>query len=593
MNLDLKEFHAAFFEEAAEHLTTLEEGLLKLEASPDDKELINGIFRSAHSIKGTGGALGFGEIAAFTHDLETVLDRMRNGEMLATATRVELLLRATDALTSLLDAAKDERPTGDEHQAIAQELQAQLATGKEAEEAVDGVTLFGDEPATAVHESGLDQVVEGSVALASLTPAVSQGEREMVKAAVVPRETQPAKGEASSKKAGAGGDSIRVSVNKVEELINLVGELVIANSMVQQAFASGRDDRSLLEEALAGMERTTRQLQEQVMGVRMMPIANVFRRFPRIVRDLASQLGKSVHIEMAGEDTELDKQVIEEIGDPLTHLVRNAVDHGLESPAERLAAGKSEEGRIDLRAFHEGGNVIVEIADDGRGIDAARVRQKALSLGLITADEALTDDQAYQLIMKPGFSTAEKITDVSGRGVGMDVVKRNVEALNGNVTISSVRGRGSCFRIKLPLTMAILDGLALRLGEDVYVLPLLSVIESLRPQPSQLVHVAGSNELLMVRGEPVPLLHLHRLFGVETQITDPCEGLVVMVEHQGRKYGVLVDELLGQLQVVMKSLEANYRRVEGVSGATILGDGRVALIIDIPGLVRVAFDRQD
>ena len=593
MNLDLKEFHAAFFEEAAEHLTTLEEGLLKLEASPDDKELINGIFRSAHSIKGTGGALGFGEIAAFTHDLETVLDRMRNGEMLATATRVELLLRATDALTSLLDAAKDERPTGDEHQAIAQELQAQLATGKEAEEAVDGVTLFGDEPATAVHESGLDQVVEGSVALASLTPAVSQGEREMVKAAVVPRETQPAKGEASSKKAGAGGDSIRVSVNKVEELINLVGELVIANSMVQQAFASGRDDRSLLEEALAGMERTTRQLQEEVMGVRMMPIANVFRRFPRIVRDLASQLGKSVHIEMAGEDTELDKQVIEEIGDPLTHLVRNAVDHGLESPAERLAAGKSEEGRIDLRAFHEGGNVIVEIADDGRGIDAARVRHKALSLGLITADEALTDDQAYQLIMKPGFSTAEKITDVSGRGVGMDVVKRNVEALNGNVTISSVRGRGSCFRIKLPLTMAILDGLALRLGEDVYVLPLLSVIESLRPQPSQLVHVAGSNELLMVRGEPVPLLHLHRLFGVETQITDPCEGLVVMVEHQGRKYGVLVDELLGQLQVVMKSLEANYRRVEGVSGATILGDGRVALIIDIPGLVRVAFDRQD
>ena len=591
MNLDLKEFHAAFFEEAAEHLTTLEEGLLKLEASPDDKELINGIFRSAHSIKGTGGALGFGEIAAFTHDLETVLDRMRNGEMLATATRVELLLRATDALTSLLDAAKDERPTGDEHQAIAQELQAQLATGKEADEAVEGVTLFADEPAAAVHESGLDQVVEGSVALAS--PALSQGERGMVKAAAAPRETQPAKGEASSKKAGAGGDSIRVSVNKVEELINLVGELVIANSMVQQAFASGRDDRSLLEEALAGMERTTRQLQEEVMGVRMMPIANVFRRFPRIVRDLASQLGKSVHIEMAGEDTELDKQVIEEIGDPLTHLVRNAVDHGLESPAERLAAGKSEEGRIDLRAFHEGGNVIVEIADDGRGIDAARVRQKALSLGLITADEALTDDQAYQLIMKPGFSTAEKITDVSGRGVGMDVVKRNVEALNGNVTISSVRGQGSCFRIKLPLTMAILDGLALRLGEDVYVLPLLSVIESLRPQPSQLVHVAGSNELLMVRGEPVPLLHLHRLFGVETQITDPCEGLVVMVEHQGRKYGVLVDELLGQLQVVMKSLEANYRRVEGVSGATILGDGRVALIIDIPGLVRVAFDRQD
>jgi two-component system chemotaxis sensor kinase CheA len=578
MNLDLKEFHAAFFEEAGEHLATLEEGLLKLEASPDDKELINGIFRSAHSIKGTGGALGFTEIAGFTHDMETVLDRMRNGEMLATPERIELLLRATDALTSLLDAARQERPPSGEHHSIAKELQAQLLTTNEAEalRAVDDVTLFIDQlDAPSPEAESVEQTATNNSFATSASPATAR----------------QAKSDAASKKSGSHSDSIRVSVAKVEELINLVGELVIANSMVQQAFASGRDDRSLLEEALAGMERTTRQLQEEVMGVRMMPIANVFRRFPRIVRDLASQLGKSVHIEMTGEDTELDKQVIEEIADPLTHLVRNAVDHGLESPAERLAAGKPEEGRIDLRAYHEGGNVIVEIADDGRGIDPVRVRQKALALGLISADEALTDEQSFQLIMKPGFSTAEKITDVSGRGVGMDVVKRNVEALNGNVSISSARGKGSCFRIKLPLTMAILDGLALRLGDDVYVLPLLSVVESLRPQPSQLVHVAGENELLMVRGEPLPLVHLHRLFGVHSEITDPCEGLVVIVEHQGRKYGVLVDELIGQLQVVMKSLEANYRRVEGVSGATILGDGRVALIIDIPGLVRVAFGR--
>lgn len=578
MNLDLKEFHAAFFEEAGEHLATLEEGLLKLEASPDDKELINGIFRSAHSIKGTGGALGFTEIAGFTHDMETVLDRMRNGEMLATPERIELLLRATDALTSLLDAARQERPPSGEHHSIAKELQAQLLTTNEAEalRAVDDVTLF------------IDQLDAPSPEAESVEPPATNNS---FATSASPATARQAKSDAASKKSGSHSDSIRVSVAKVEELINLVGELVIANSMVQQAFASGRDDRSLLEEALAGMERTTRQLQEEVMGVRMMPIANVFRRFPRIVRDLASQLGKSVHIEMTGEDTELDKQVIEEIADPLTHLVRNAVDHGLESPAERLAAGKPEEGRIDLRAYHEGGNVIVEIADDGRGIDPVRVRQKALALGLISADEALTDEQSFQLIMKPGFSTAEKITDVSGRGVGMDVVKRNVEALNGNVSISSARGKGSCFRIKLPLTMAILDGLALRLGDDVYVLPLLSVVESLRPQPSQLVHVAGENELLMVRGEPLPLVHLHRLFGVHSEITDPCEGLVVIVEHQGRKYGVLVDELIGQLQVVMKSLEANYRRVEGVSGATILGDGRVALIIDIPGLVRVAFGR--
>jgi two-component system chemotaxis sensor kinase CheA len=590
MNLDLKEFHAAFFEEAGEHLTTLEEGLLKLETAPDDKELINGIFRSAHSIKGTGGALGFSDIAGFTHDLETVLDRMRNGEMMATATRVELLLRATDALTSLLEAAKDERAPDDVHQEIAKELQAELSTQEAAREELDGVTLFGSASEVDVADNrATDGVEEAAEKMANAADVVAVTGPI---AATPPASREIASKAEPTKRGGSNNDSIRVSVNKVEDLINLVGELVIANSMVQQAFASGRDDRSLLKEALVGMERTTRQLQEEVMGVRMMPIATVFRRFPRIVRDLAAQLGKSVHIEMTGEDTELDKQVIEEIGDPLTHLVRNAVDHGLESAADRVAAGKSEEGRIDLRAYHEGGNVIVEIADDGKGIDATRVRQKAVSLGLISADEVLTEEQTFQLIMRPGFSTAEKITDVSGRGVGMDVVKRNVEALNGNVSISSARGKGSCFRIKLPLTMAILDGLALRLGDDVYVLPLLSVIESLRPSPTQIVSVAGNNELLMVRGEPLPLLKLHRLFDVETQITDPCSGLVVIVEHQGRKYGVLVDELIGQLQVVMKSLEANYRRVDGVSGATILGDGRVALIIDIPGLVRVAFDRQ-
>lgn len=561
MNIDLEEFHAAFFEEVSEHLTGLEDGLLQLESRPEDAELIHGIFRAAHSIKGTGGALGFTEVAGFTHHVETVLDQMRQRQLSTTSERIELLLQATDALSCLIDSAKDGSAAPDNLDEIVESLRLQidpnaqpLAPTAVIDEESDGLILFDDEP-------------------------------------MPPPATAPVghPGEAAKSKAANHNESIRVSVAKVEELINLVGELVIANSMVQQAYASDEGDSQTLQEAIGAMDLTTQQLQEQVMAVRMMPIANVFRRFPRIVRDLASTLGKNVILETSGEETELDKQVIEEVSDPLTHLIRNAVDHGLETPAQRLAAGKSAEGRIHLRAFHEGGNVVIEIADDGAGINAQRVRQKAIDRGLIAADAVMTDDETNQLIMLPGFSTAEKITDVSGRGVGMDVVKRNVEALNGSISIRSTQGKGSTFRIRLPLTMAILDGLAMRLGNDVYVLPLLSVVESLRPEPKHIVHIAERGELVMVRGEPLPLIYTHRLFNVSGEPTNPCDGLVVIVEHQGRKYGIVVDELIGQLQVVMKSLEANYERVDGVSGATILGDGRIAMIVDIAGLVRLAF----
>ena len=562
MNIDLEEFHAAFFEEVSEHLTGLEDGLLQLESRPQDDELIHGIFRAAHSIKGTGGALGFTEVAGFTHHVETVLDQMRQRQLSTTSERIELLLQATDALSSLIDAAKGDCAPPDNLDELVESLRRQIMPEGEVsasvilEETREALILFDDEPAAP---------------LPTVAAAPTAG------------------GEPTRAKSANQAESIRVSVAKVEELINLVGELVIANSMVQQAYADESGDAQSLQEAIAAMNLTTQQLQEQVMAVRMMPIANVFRRFPRIVRDLATTLGKNVILETSGEETELDKQVIEEVSDPLTHLIRNAVDHGLETPAQRLAAGKPAEGRIHLRAFHEGGNVVIEIADDGAGINAQRVRQKAIDRGLIAADAVMTDDETNQLIMLPGFSTAEKITDVSGRGVGMDVVKRNVEALNGSISIRSTQGKGSTFRIRLPLTMAILDGLAMRLGSDVYVLPLLSVVESLRPEPKHIVHIAERGELVMVRGEPLPLIYTHRLFNVTGELTNPCDGLVVIVEHQGRKYGIVVDELIGQLQVVMKSLEANYERVDGVSGATILGDGRIAMIVDIAGLVRLAF----
>jgi two-component system chemotaxis sensor kinase CheA len=324
------------------------------------------------------------------------------------------------------------------------------------------------------------------------------------------------------------------------------------------------------------------------MSVRMLPVGTVFNRFPRLTRDLSSRLGKRVRLVMEGEDTELDKGMIERLGDPLTHLVRNAIDHGLETPEVRRAAGKHEEGTVTLRAAHEGGNVIIEIVDDGRGLDATRIREKAVANGLIAPDEVLTPDETHNLIFLPGFSTAAVVSDVSGRGVGMDVVKRNVEAMNGTVTIHSTPGSGSRFRVRLPLTLAILDGLVVRVGTASYVLPLLSVVESLRPLPRDVRSVLGQGEVLVVRGESIPFVRLHASFGHADAVTEPSAGIIVVLETEERRFGVLVDEVVGQQQVVIKNLETNFRKLEAIMGATILGDGRVSLIADVQELYRIA-----
>jgi len=401
---------------------------------------------------------------------------------------------------------------------------------------------------------------------------------------------RPAAAASSTARArGLEASSIRVSVEKVDELINLVGELVIAQSMVNQVI--GRIPPDILpavQEAVGIMDRSTRDLQERVMSVRMVPLASVFRRFPRVVHDLAVVLGKQIAVEISGEDTELDKQMIEQIVDPLTHLIRNAVDHGIATPEERGRQGKPPEGKIALRAYHEGGNVVIEVSDDGRGLDREAIRRKAISQGLIGPDEQLPDERIHALIFAPGFSTAEKVTDVSGRGVGMDVVKRNIEALNGSVSIESRQGEGTTFRLRLPLTMAILDGLAVSLSDDIYILPLLSVVESLRPKPEEVKTLVGRGEVILVRGRPVPLVRLHRVFHAPARFTDPTQGLVVITEHLGKEFALLVDDLVEHMQVVMKSLEANYQKVEGISAATILGDGHVAFILDVAGLSRLA-----
>jgi two-component system chemotaxis sensor kinase CheA len=342
---------------------------------------------------------------------------------------------------------------------------------------------------------------------------------------------------------------------------------------------------------LSQLERNMRELQESVMRVRMLPISFTFSRFPRMVRDLAQRLGKQIELKMTGEQTELDKTVLEKIGDPLVHLVRNSVDHGIESPQARIAAGKSPVGTVHLDACHRGGSIAVEIRDDGGGLDKSRILAKARSRGLVGANDVLTDDQIHELIFLPGFSTAEKTTDVSGRGVGMDVVRRNVKELGGKIEIASELGKGSRFIITLPLTLAIVDGQSVSVGTETYIVPLTSIIESLQLQPHNVSRLSGRGEVFSFRGDYLPIVRLHEVFGVKPRAHALHDGLIVVAEGDGRRIGLFVDELLGQQQVVIKSMETNYGPIDGVAGATILGDGSVALILDLTGLIRVAATR--
>jgi two-component system chemotaxis sensor kinase CheA len=403
----------------------------------------------------------------------------------------------------------------------------------------------------------------------------------------------------ASKRATSGGEatSIRVGIDKVDEIINLVGELVITQSMLGQLgedFENAQETSGAklekLREGLGQLERNTRELQESVMRIRMLPISFVFSRVPRLVHDLSSKLNKKVELVVEGEQTELDKTVMEKIGDPMVHLVRNALDHGIETPDVRLAAGKSETGTLKLNAFHQGGNIVIEIKDDGGGLNRDKILAKAVERGLIQDGESIADERIYDLIFHPGFSTADEVSDVSGRGVGMDVVRKNIKALGGNVDVTSTPGEGSTFTIRLPLTLAILDGQLVKVADETYIGPLISIIESLQVKPELVNAVAGKAELYRLRDEYIPIIRAHRVFGLTGDCEDLAGQLMVVVEGDGQRAGIIVDDLLAQQQVVIKSLETNFRRVDGVSGATILGDGTVALIVDIPGLINMFRD---
>lgn len=414
-------------------------------------------------------------------------------------------------------------------------------------------------------------------------PEANDGAKKVADKAVAKKKPKPPATKGSS-------SSIRVDTSKIDTLINMVGELVITQSMLSlmgEQFELEKLDQ--LKTGLAQLEQHTRELQESVMNIRMLPISFVFSRFPRLVHDLSAKLGKQIELKLSGEQTEVDKSVVELISDPLVHLIRNSIDHGIEMPQQRTDAGKPEKGIIRLKAFHRGGSIFIEVSDDGKGLDPEKLKAKALERGLITENDNLSDRQAYELIMTPGFSTAESVTDVSGRGVGMDVVRKNIQALGGNIEIRSELGKGSTMSISLPLTLAILDGQTISVGDETYIVPLVSIIESLNVVPEMINCVLGKGETFQLRGEYLPVIRMHQIFGIEEpRAIELIEGILVVVESQGVRCGLFVDDLLGQQQVVVKSLEDHYRRIEGVSGATILGDGSVALILDIPGLFRLS-----
>ncbi|MES2247942.1 MAG: chemotaxis protein CheA [Pseudomonadota bacterium] len=647
--MDLSQFTQAFFVEAIELLAEMEQLLLDLDVEAPDGEQLNAIFRAAHSIKGGAATFGFTALTHTTHVLETLLDRARHGQLHLSAPMIDAFLETKDALQEQLTAYQAGKEPDAERvahicgvlQQLAMENNAaaapvpapapapapvvQAAAPADEGGSSDGVLvvrfarlsdsecdLLAGELANLgtvlTRTRSNDQLTvrlattcdpDDIVAVCCFVIDESQIDitREVadvaepvvtVEAPVVQAPAAPAPVAAAPVPAGAKeSSSIRVDVEKVDQLINLVGELVITQSMLTQAATVL--DPVAYERFLSGLghlERNARDLQESVMSIRMMPMDYVFSRFPRVIRDVSAKLGKQVRLDTYGKETELDKGLIERIVDPLTHLVRNSLDHGIEAPEVRLAKGKDATGQLLLSAQHHGGNIVIEVSDDGAGLNRERILDKARQQGL-PVNDAMPDEEVWQLIFAPGFSTAEQVTDISGRGVGMDVVKRNIQEMGGHVEIHSRGGQGTSTRIVLPLTLAILNGMSVRVGSEAYILPLSYVIESLQPLPEHLHSITADGHVIRVRGEYLPLIELHRVFDVAGAQTQPTQGILVIVQADDSRFALLVDELLGQHQVVVKNLETNYRKVPGISAATIVGDGSVAFIVDVGAMPRI------
>ena len=634
---DLMELLDDFLVEAFEMIEEMDQDLIELENNPDDLELLNKIFRVAHTIKGSGSFLNFDKLTHLTHHMEAVLDKARRGELKITPEIMDVILESVDAMKAILEYIRDHQNDSSpdiDIEPIVKKLDA-IVSGE-----FEGETKEKKEPKVNLEEITLENVDELDLSdlppeeldaiLEKLVEEVNKDEeseeaeekkqetsQEAKKKPKEPQEETKDKKEVAPSKstkpvlkedqkkitqkeikkhiASVKEQTIRVDVKRLDQLMNLIGELVLAKNRLIKIYNDveeryeGEKFLEELNQVVSSISIVTTDLQIAVMKTRMLPIGKVFNKFPRLVRDLARELGKKVKLIIEGEDTELDKSIIEEIGDPLVHMIRNAVDHGIEPPEERVKKGKPEEGTIWLRAYNEGNMIVIEIKDDGRGMDPEALKKKAIEKGIITPQEAenMSDKEAFMLIFRPGFSTAEKVTNVSGRGVGMDVVKTNIEKLNGIIEVDSVPGKGSTFKLKIPLTLAIIQALLVASQEDLFAIPLSNVIETVRIVEEDIYTIEGKS-VLKLRDEVLPLVNMADIFEIE-KILEPEKYLYVVILGLGAtKIGLIVDRFIGQEEIVIKSLGEFLKGLPGIAGATIRGDGRVTLIVDVASLMKLA-----
>ncbi|MBU1294948.1 MAG: chemotaxis protein CheA [Gammaproteobacteria bacterium] len=640
---NLSQYNEVFFEEAQEHLETMETLLLAYDIDAPDMEELNSVFRAAHSIKGGSDIFGFKALTGLTHVMENMLDSARNNELILTTDLITVLLETTDVLKNILSCYREESEidweiieaskarlgatlqevtgSGERVDALLEEDGEDQGFGffdndddedeDEDEDEEDQGFGFFEEDFDVVKDSTNEEDVgfgffDENIGESNETPSedenigygffndeplvetpaqgnikISLPTDQSTTPKILANKTAPSKTSETKSEAS----SIRVETNKIDKLVNLVGELVITQSMLNLIGSEVHESiADKMQSALIELERNTREIQEAVMSVRMLPISFVFNRFPRLVRDLSTKLEKKINLVIEGGNTEIDKNLVEKISDPLLHLIRNSVDHGIEMPSKRLEVNKNETGIVKLSAAQKGGEIVITITDDGAGLNRERIVEKALEKD-ISLPDPLTDSAVWQLIFEAGFSTAAEVTDVSGRGVGMDVVRRNIESLGGRINISSTAGMGTVFTISLPLTLAILDGMTVEASGQVFIIPLVSIVESIQPVAEQIKRIKGK-QLLWVREEYWPLIDVGKTLGGNTTATNLETGIVVLVETSKQRFGLVIDSLLGQQQVVIKNLERHYRRVEGIAGATIMGDGSVALILDVDSMTQ-------
>jgi two-component system, chemotaxis family, sensor kinase CheA len=582
MNEEDRDIVSGFIVESLESLEAVEVSLIDLEQEASDPESINAIFRAFHTIKGVSSFLGFMRINRLAHRSENLLEMIRSGEQEVDGDIIDVILDSVDLLKRLIQGVQAGMENG-----CPLDIGLDISSVIERIAEVQDLEIAFDVPIGeilvekgAVTRPKMDAALEKQ----KVSPGKKIGQILIEEGATGSRQISAALRE-QKRAAGQRMDlHVKVDTHKLDSLVDLTGELVIAQSMLRQhPYILGAADQRLIH-TLGQLNQITSSLQNMTMSLRMVPIKSTFQKMLRLVRDLGKNSGKKVQLLMSGEETEIDRNVVDELYEPMVHMIRNSVDHGLEPADERVAAGKGNTGRIHLKAYHKGGNIVVEIADDGRGLNRERILEKARAKGLIEGDSRLSDSEIDNLIFHPGFSTAQEVTEISGRGVGMDVVKRAIERLRGRVDIQSTAGQGSTFFISLPLTLAIIEGMLVRVGQERYVIPALSIIESFRPLPEQCPTLEQKGEMILSRGKLIPLVRLETIFGVHSQARQVWEGLVVIVEYDGQRLALLLDELLGKEEVVIKSLGEAFKNVRGIAGGAILGDGRVGLILDMAGV---------